>query len=127
MMTLYMDLGDGSMNFNGNRFPDWQTLYLEQEASTLPWYYKDLDPDLTAILKALRITGRLSIFEPLQQGKPRWPIDPYRFDRDDIHSIFEPAFQVVSIADTIYQGTLEEKPIALFALLQRDLYHGYDD
>jgi len=33
-----------------DRFPDWNTIYDEQEADTMGWYYPELDPDLKEIL-----------------------------------------------------------------------------
>ncbi len=44
---------------------------------------------------------------------------PHRFSPDDIRGIFGTAFTVESIIDTIYQGTLEVKPQALFCTLRR--------
>jgi uncharacterized protein (DUF924 family)/2-polyprenyl-3-methyl-5-hydroxy-6-metoxy-1,4-benzoquinol methylase len=44
---------------------------------------------------------------------------PHRFAPDQIRAIFEPAFRVESIVRTIYQGTLEPPPRALFCVLIR--------
>lgn len=197
------------MNFNAGRFPDWQTLYAEEDVSKLPWFYQDLDPDLAAALKTHNITqGRFLdlgcgpgtqaaalahmgfevvgsdlskaaiekaqalssevtfveddilntqlqpgfdyIFDrgcfhclppetreqyvqtihhllkpngylflkPFSTDNPEWGYGPYRFTKTDLHAIFEPAFQIISIDDTVYQGSLEEKPKALFAILK---------
>ncbi|HEY9746808.1 MAG TPA: class I SAM-dependent methyltransferase [Oculatellaceae cyanobacterium] len=198
------------MTSHENRFPDWQTLYQEQDVKTLPWYYQELDPDLANALKSYNIrqgrfldlgTGpgtqavalaqlgfdvvgsdlskaaiekaqtlsskavfveddilntRLEpgfdyIFDrgcfhvlppetrsqyvqtvhhllnprgylflkPFSTANPEWPAGPYRFNKEAIHAIFEPAFELISVIDTIYQGTLAEKPQALFAVLRK--------
>ena len=44
---------------------------------------------------------------------------PYRFTRAEICQLFEPSFEIVAIADTVFQGTLEPPPQALFCVLRR--------
>ncbi len=44
---------------------------------------------------------------------------PYRFTRKALKEAFGPAFRVVSIKDTVYQGTLEALPRALFSVFRR--------
>ncbi len=44
---------------------------------------------------------------------------PYRFTPDEIRAIFSPAFNVLSIDDTVYHGTLDPLPRALFSVMQR--------
>lgn len=44
---------------------------------------------------------------------------PYRFTRKALKETFGPAFRVVSIKDTVYQGTLDPLPKALFSVLRR--------
>ncbi len=42
------------------RFPDWATLYRDQSAETMPWYFADLDPDIERELATLGIArGRV--------------------------------------------------------------------
>ena len=42
------------------RFPDWPTLYRDQSAETMPWYFADLDPDIEHELQTLGIAhGRV--------------------------------------------------------------------
>lgn len=42
------------------RFPDWTTLYRDQSAETMPWYFADLDPDFDHEIATLGITrGRV--------------------------------------------------------------------
>ncbi len=43
---------------------------------------------------------------------------PYRFAPADIRALFGPRFEVESLIDTVYQGTLEVLPQALFATLR---------
>ena len=57
----------------------------------------------------------LKCFSVLQDGDE----GPHRFTRSEIGSLFEPRFEVIAIADTIYQGTLQEHPKALFCVLRQ--------
>jgi 2-polyprenyl-3-methyl-5-hydroxy-6-metoxy-1,4-benzoquinol methylase len=44
---------------------------------------------------------------------------PYRFTPEEIKKIFGVRFHVISIHETVYQGTLDPLPKALFSILQR--------
>ncbi|PMB02966.1 SAM-dependent methyltransferase [Fischerella thermalis CCMEE 5273] len=44
---------------------------------------------------------------------------PYRFTLEEIKQIFGDRFHVISIHETVYQGTLDPLPKALFCILQR--------
>ncbi len=44
---------------------------------------------------------------------------PYRFSPDQIRAYFDPAFEIVSIEETVYYGTLDPQPQALFCVLRR--------
>jgi ubiquinone/menaquinone biosynthesis C-methylase UbiE len=52
-----------------------------------------------------------SIDEPMKDG-------PYRFSHKDIHNIFYKNFQIKNIKKTIYQGTLNPLPKALFIIMK---------
>jgi len=54
-------------------------------------------------------------FSHLQPGRH----GPHRFAPDDLRRVFEGSFDVVEIADTVYQGQLDPYPKALFATLRR--------
>jgi len=43
---------------------------------------------------------------------------PYRFSPDDIRHIFSSGFSVLSIEETVYQGTLTPLPKALFVIMR---------
>lgn len=45
---------------------------------------------------------------------------PYRFSPEQIKIIFSPKFKICSIKETVYQGTLEKFPQALFCVLQKN-------
>jgi cyclopropane fatty-acyl-phospholipid synthase-like methyltransferase len=75
-------------------------------------------PDYVAVIERLvRPSGYLflkcfSHLETTDEG-------PYRFSQDEIRSTFSPAFNVLSIHDTVYHGTLKPLPRALFSVMQR--------
>jgi 2-polyprenyl-3-methyl-5-hydroxy-6-metoxy-1,4-benzoquinol methylase len=195
------------------RFPEWSSLYRNQPAEALPWYYEALDPDLENALTRLgitsgegvdigtgpgtqaialaergfRMTGTdlaeaavegaaakarekglavdfkkddilqtglsgpfdfafdrgcfhvlapsaradyaravagllrpggylfLKTFSTLQPGD----YGPHRFAPDDMKSIFNGVFEVLSSDETVYQGTLNPLPRALFSVLKK--------
>ncbi|TVP40020.1 class I SAM-dependent methyltransferase [Candidatus Nitrosocosmicus arcticus] len=43
------------MTENTRAFPDWETLYKNQEVESMPWYNESLDPDLKLELDKLKI------------------------------------------------------------------------
>jgi 2-polyprenyl-3-methyl-5-hydroxy-6-metoxy-1,4-benzoquinol methylase len=44
---------------------------------------------------------------------------PYRFTPEEIKEIFSSRFNVISVEQTVYQGTLEQFPRALFSVLEK--------
>ncbi len=52
-----------------------------------------------------------SIDEPMKDG-------PYRFSQNDIHNIFSKNFHINVIKKTVYQGTLDPLPKALFSVMK---------
>ncbi len=44
---------------------------------------------------------------------------PYRFTAEEIKQIFGSRFNVISVEDTVYQGTLDPFPRALFSILKK--------
>lgn len=44
---------------------------------------------------------------------------PYRFTPEEIKEIFGSRFNVISVEDTVYQGTLDPLPRALFSILEK--------
>jgi len=44
---------------------------------------------------------------------------PYRFSPEEIEDIFSPRFRIISITETVYQGTLSPLPLALFVRMKR--------
>jgi 2-polyprenyl-3-methyl-5-hydroxy-6-metoxy-1,4-benzoquinol methylase len=57
----------------------------------------------------------LKTFSVKQPG----PRGPYRFAPEDIASVFDSRFDVMSITETVYQGMLDPLPFALFCVLRR--------
>ncbi|MGB7558723.1 MAG: hypothetical protein WBM37_09425, partial [Nitrososphaeraceae archaeon] len=53
------------------------------------------------------------IEEPRHEG-------PYRFSNDEIRQLFGSDFVILSVKDTVYQGTLDPLPRALFVVMVRD-------
>lgn len=57
----------------------------------------------------------LKCFSHLEQREE----GPYRFTPEDIKNIFSPQFNVLSVNETVYHGTLSPLPHALFCILQK--------
>jgi cyclopropane fatty-acyl-phospholipid synthase-like methyltransferase len=57
----------------------------------------------------------LKCFSHLEQREE----GPYRFKPEDIKDIFRPQFNVLSVKETVYHGTLSPLPRALFCILQK--------
>ena len=57
----------------------------------------------------------LKCFSHLEQREE----GPYRFTPEDIKNIFTPQFNVLSVKETVYHGTLSPLPRALFCILQK--------
>ena len=57
----------------------------------------------------------LKCFSHLEQREE----GPYRFTPEDIKNIFSPQFNVRSVNETVYHGTLSPLPHALFCILQK--------
>lgn len=57
----------------------------------------------------------LKCFSDEQPGE----VGPYKFTPGDIEALFQPAFQALSIERTVYHGTFEPPPRALFCSLRR--------
>ena len=70
---------------------------------------------ITKIKQILKDNGILflkcfSDKEPRQEG-------PYKFSQEDIRGLFSEYFRIDSIKQTVYQGTLDPLPKALFAVM----------
>ncbi len=50
--------------------------------------------------------------EPRHEG-------PYRFSNDEIRQLFGSDFVILSVKDTVYQGTLDPLPRALFVVMSK--------
>ncbi len=68
--------------------------------------HRILRPDGLLLLKTF------SDREPRQEG-------PYRLSRAEIRGLFQGAFEILVLEDTVFQGMLREPPKALFATLRR--------
>ena len=200
------------MEKNQSRFPDWNDIY-KQDVTTMPWYSKNLDPDLedqikkrhlstgkfldlgtgpgtqainlaklgfdvtgtdlskNAIKKAQKLGGNVKflvddilhsklqdqsfdfIFDrgcfhilPVEMhnqyaqkihdlltkdglfflkcfsiNEKKLDYGPHRFSQKDLKEIFKPYFTVKGIKDTVYQGTLDPMPQALFVVMKKRL------
>lgn len=60
----------------------------------------------------LLLLKTFSKLEPIHDG-------PHRFAPDDIRTTFAPRFELLSTNETVYQGTLDPLPKALFSVLRR--------
>jgi ubiquinone/menaquinone biosynthesis C-methylase UbiE len=69
------------------------------------------------VKRILDDNGRLflkcfSIKEPRQEG-------PYKFSETEIRQLFGNEFVIISVKDTVYQGTLDPLPRALFVVMNK--------
>jgi cyclopropane fatty-acyl-phospholipid synthase-like methyltransferase len=75
--------------------------------------------DYVRIVSGLLKTGGylfLKCFSRLQPGEQ----GPYRFTPEQIREIFSSRLSVLSIKETVYQGTLDPLPRALFCTMRRE-------
>ncbi|MDE1770264.1 MAG: class I SAM-dependent methyltransferase [Thaumarchaeota archaeon] len=198
------------MGKNQSRFSDWNDVY-KQDVTTMPWYSKNLDPDLedqikkrslstgkfldlgtgpgtqaihlaklgfdvtgtdlskNAIKKAQKLGGNVKflvddiLHSKLQDNSFDYILDrgcfhvlpiethaqyaekihdlltddglfflkcfsinekkldygPHRFSQKDLKQIFKPFFTVKGIKDTVYHGTLDPMPQAIFVVMKK--------
>lgn len=78
-------------------------------------------PAYVAHLKRLVRPGGTVFLKCFSVDQPMDPAGrgPKRFSHQDIRSIFGADFEIERIQDTVYQGTLETFPKALFAVMSR--------
>jgi cyclopropane fatty-acyl-phospholipid synthase-like methyltransferase len=75
--------------------------------------------DYVSIVRGLLKPGSylfLKCFSHLQPGEQ----GPFRFTPDQIREVFGSRLKVLSIRETVYQGTLDPLPQALFCIMQRE-------
>jgi cyclopropane fatty-acyl-phospholipid synthase-like methyltransferase len=75
--------------------------------------------DYVSLVSGLLKTGGylfLKLFSRLQPGEE----GPYRFTPEQIREIFGSRLSVLSIIETVYQGTLDPLPRALFCTMRRE-------
>lgn len=75
--------------------------------------------DYVSIVRGLLKPGGylfLKCFSHLQPGEQ----GPFRFTPDQVREVFGSRLNVLSIKETVYQGTLDPLPQALFCIMQRE-------
>ena len=89
-------------------------IYLIEDA--FMFFHLQIDKStLDRIKRILKANGILflkcfSDKEPMQEG-------PYKFSQDEIRDLFNESFRIDSIKETVYQGTLDPFPKALFVVM----------
>jgi cyclopropane fatty-acyl-phospholipid synthase-like methyltransferase len=71
---------------------------------------------ITKIKQILRNNGIL--FLKCFSDKERRQEGPYKFSQDEIMDLFNKHFEMVVIKETVYQGTLDPYPKALFVVMK---------
>lgn len=84
----------------------FHAMHSEQRESYLQTTYRLLEPSGYLLLKCF------SHLETMAEG-------PYRFTPEEITTFFSPLFKIHSITASIFQGTREPPPQALFALMEK--------
>jgi SAM-dependent methyltransferase len=77
-----------------------------------PGYIKEIKRMLDD--KGILFLKCFSIKEPRQEG-------PYKFSGDGIRKLFRNDFIIMSVKDSVYQGTLDPLPRALFVVMSKQL------
>lgn len=62
--------------------------------------------------------GGLLLLKTFSKLQPNGVL-PHRFSPDEIRTTFAPRFELLSATETVYQGTLDPLPKALFSVLRR--------
>ncbi|HEX5978924.1 MAG TPA: class I SAM-dependent methyltransferase [Nitrososphaeraceae archaeon] len=75
-----------------------------------PVYIKEINRILDD--KGILFLKCFSIKEPRQEG-------PYKFSETEIRQLFGSEFVIISVKDTVYQGTLDPLPKALFVVMSK--------
>jgi ubiquinone/menaquinone biosynthesis C-methylase UbiE len=84
----------------------FHVLPIEKRSAYIKEIKRVLDDDGTLFLKCF------SIKEPRQEG-------PYKFSETEIRQLFGNEFVIISVKDTVYQGTLDPLPRALFVVMSK--------
>ena len=71
-----------------------------------------------AIIKRILKDGGILFLKCFSESEPG-EIGPYRFSSSKIKELFEAYFEILSIKDTVYQGTLNPLPKALFIVMRK--------
>jgi cyclopropane fatty-acyl-phospholipid synthase-like methyltransferase len=102
---LETQLNEEAFNFIFDR-GCFHVLTPEKRRDYVKTVHKILAKDGCLFLKCFIIT------EPMTEG-------PYKFSADDISSLFTRYFVILKIKETVYQGTLETWPRALFVVMKK--------
>ena len=84
----------------------FHVMHAEQRESYLQTTYHLLEPNGYLLLKCF------SYLETMAEG-------PYRFTPEEITTLFSPLFKIHSITTSIFQGTRESPPQALFTIMEK--------
>ena len=84
----------------------FHVLPIEKRSLYIKEIKRILDDGGTLFLKCF------SIKEPRQEG-------PYKFSETEIRQLFGNEFVIISVRDTVYQGTLDPLPRALFVVMSK--------
>jgi SAM-dependent methyltransferase len=78
----------------------------------------DARPGYAATLTRLVEPGGMFFLKCFSDEQPG-EVGPYKFTPGNIEALFQPTFEVLSIERTVYHGTFEPAPRALFCSLRR--------
>jgi 2-polyprenyl-3-methyl-5-hydroxy-6-metoxy-1,4-benzoquinol methylase len=107
-------------------FPGWDECYQQQAVETMPWIYPKLDDDLRQTLDQLELRGGSALDLGAEPGTQAIQLAQRGFDVTAA-DISEAAIRLARakaeaqglVEETIYQGTLDLLPRALFCIMQR--------
>ena len=79
---------------------------------------KDREQYVKNVKKILKNNGLLFL-KCFSTKETQLTSGPYRFSKNNIREMFGSSFEIESVSDTVYQGTLEVFPKALFTVMKK--------
>jgi 2-polyprenyl-3-methyl-5-hydroxy-6-metoxy-1,4-benzoquinol methylase len=117
-----------------HEFPQWEELYQQQEIESMLWFNPELDKDLEKAPDELGLRSGSALdlgtgpgTQAMRLARRGFDVTApdiseaaIRFTHEQIREIFGSRLSILSIKETVYQGTLDPLPRALFCTMKRE-------